>query len=50
MSAKEQSTGRKTGSGVTIVETKESKDERDRIRNAKRAEQQRVRRAKVLGL
>ncbi len=47
MSAKEQSTGRKTGSRVTIVETEESKDERDRIRNAKRAEQQRVRRAKV---
>ncbi len=47
MSAKERTTGRKTGSRVTIVEDKERKDERDRIKNAKRAEQQRVRRAKV---
>jgi hypothetical protein len=50
MSAKERTTGRKTGSRVTMVEDKESKDKRDRIRNAKRAEQQRVKRAKVLGL
>jgi hypothetical protein len=50
MLAKERTTGRKTGTQVMIVEDKESKEERDRIRNAKRAQQQRIRRAKVLGL
>ena len=32
------------------MEDKEGKAERDRIKNAKRAEQQRARRAKVMGL
>ncbi len=48
MLAKERTTGRKTG--TRVVEDTESKEERDRIRNAKRAQQQRIRRAKVLGL
>jgi hypothetical protein len=39
-----------TGSLQTGVEEEESKGEQDRIRRARRAKQQRVRRAKVLGL
>ena len=48
MFAKERTTGRKTG--TRVVKDTESKEERDRIKNAKRAQQQRIRRAKVLGL
>ncbi len=40
MLAKERTTGRKTG--TRVVKDTESKEERDRIKNAKRAQQQRT--------